>query len=126
MGEFLIGPWRFALGVVDLEPGEGFVHGERPTVEQQASHLEGLLMAARSKRSRAGWRRDRPGCALGGSVLIFFLSKFVLFVSRLVIVGDVTGLVAIGLSDLHESHMGVTAGPFAVAHDIATNMDAMD
>ena len=58
--------------------------------------------------------------------MIFSLSKFALFVSRLVVVRDVAGLVAVGLSDLHESHMGVTADPFAVAHDIATNMDAMD
>ena len=55
VGEFLIAPRRLALGVVDLEPGEGFVHGERPTVEQQASHLEGLFMAAGvSDRGRDG------------------------------------------------------------------------
>ena len=55
MGEFLIAPRRFALGVVDLEPGEGFVYGERPTVEQQASHLECLFMAVGvSDRGRSG------------------------------------------------------------------------
>jgi hypothetical protein len=55
MGEFLIAPRRLALGVVELEPGEGFVHGERPAVEQQASHLEGLFMAVGvSDRWRGG------------------------------------------------------------------------
>ena len=55
MGEFLIAPGRLALRVVDLEPGEGFVHGERPAVEQQASDLEGLSMAVGVRdRGRGG------------------------------------------------------------------------